>query len=249
MKRLLGVFVAVAGVLVLVAAVLPGTVLARTAAPPAQTTQECNKVKVCVHVIGPWVAVPATGEATWLLECAKRQGSVGGTDVRASSTHIHVWFEGQISAPITQGTTTGSFLLFHAVSDNGQPGSFEARLGCIPVKKTSSSRSTVSARSAMAQLPGTVGGVPLDPRATTVVLQPGSIQTTSEACPKKEHSLGNWSALAFITTSPPAVPLFKDVSVRTTVGDDGTVKASIQTTSALTVDDQGEVQIGSVCTL
>jgi hypothetical protein len=248
MKRVLGVFVAVASVAALVAAMLAPGALAKTAAAAPKTTQECNKVKVCVHVVGPWVAVPATGEATFLLECAKRQGSVGGTDVRASSTDIHVWFEGQISAPIMEGTTTGSFLLFHAVSGNGKPGSFEPFLGCIPVKKTSSSRSTVSARIAAAPLPGTVGGVPIDPRATDVTLQPGSTQTTSETCPKKEQLLGNWSALAFNTKGPPDISLFNKVAVKSAVGNDAKVTGAIQTASSMPVDAEAEVQIGAVCT-
>jgi hypothetical protein len=246
MKRSLKLAVVVASLLVLAGAVFAAASLARTAAAP-QTTQECNKVKVCVHVVGPWVAVPATGEATWLLECAKRQGSVGGTDARASSVHVHVWFDGQIGAPIQQGITTGSFLLFHAVTDNGKPGSFEPLMGCIPIKKQSSSRSTLSARRIAAPLPGTPVGVPLQPRATLVVLQAGSKQTTSQACQKKETLVGSWSGLAFGTKQPPDVaPVLGAVTVKTSV--EGTsVKAAIQTGGSLPLTDEAEVQIGAVC--
>jgi hypothetical protein len=246
MKRSLELFGVVAGLLVLAGALFAAASLARPSAAP-QTTQECNKVKVCVHVVGPWVAVPATGEATWLLECPKRQGSVGGDDVRASSVHVHVWFDGQIGAPIMQGITTGSFLLFHAVTDDGKAGSFEPFLGCIPIKKQSSSRSTLSARRVAAgSLPGTPVGIPLDPRATTVVLQAGSKQTTSQACPKKETLVGSWNGLAFNTKAPPDLSHVGAVTTKTSA-EGNSVKGAIQTSSTLPLTDEAEVQIGAVC--
>jgi hypothetical protein len=246
MRRPVKLFVVVASLLVLAGAVFAAAGLARTSAAP-QTTQECNKVKVCVHVIGPWVAVPATGEATWLLECSKRQGSVGGTDARASSVHIHVWFDGQIGAPISQGVTTGSFLLFHAISDDGKAGSFEARLGCIPIKKQSSSRSTLSARRAAA-VPGTPVGVPLDPYATSIVLSVGSKQTASQACPKKETLVGSWSGLAFNSTGPPAnvAAALGKVTTKTSV-EGSSVNGVVQTSSSFPGPTTAEVQIGAVC--
>lgn len=245
MTRSLKLFVAVASVLVLVGAVFATAGLARSSAGP--TTQECNKVKVCIHVVGPWVAVPATGEATWLLECPKRQGSVGGTDARASSVHIHVWFDGQIGAPISQGVTTGAFLLFHAISDDGKAGSFEPLLGCIPIKKQSSSRSTLSARR-VASIPGTPVGVPLDPEATTVTLSAGAKQTANQACPKKEILVGSWDGLAFNTQGPPpnVAELLGMVTTKTAV-EGGSVKGVIQTTSSLPSNGNAEVQIGAVC--
>jgi hypothetical protein len=246
MKRSLRLFAVVASLLALAGAVFAAGSLARSAAAP-QTTQECNKIKVCVHVVGPWVAVPATGEATWLLECAKRQGSVGGTDARASSVHVHVWFDGQIGAPISQGVTTGSFLLFHAVSDNGQAGSFEPFLGCIPIKKQSSSRSTLSGRRIAAPLPGTPVGVPLDPRATLVALSAGSSQTASQACPKKETLVGSWSGIAFSSQGPPAdvSSVLGAVAVKTSA-EGNSVKGVIQT-GAVSLTDEAEAQIGAVC--
>jgi hypothetical protein len=246
MRRSYRLVVVVASLLVLAGAVFAAGSVARDAAAP-QTTQECHKVKVCVHVVGPWVAVPASGEATWLLECSKRQGSVGGTDARASSVHVHVWFDGQIGAPISQGVTTGAFLLFHAISDDGKAGSFEPLLGCIPIKKQSSSRSTLSARRVASGIPGTPVGVPLQPRATLVVLQAGSKQTTVETCQKKETLVGSWYGLAFSTKTPPDVtPVLSAVTVKTS--PEGTsVKAAIQTGSSLPLTDEAEVQIGAVC--
>jgi hypothetical protein len=247
MKRSLKLLGVVASVLLLAGAVFAAAGLARTTAAP-QTTQECNKVKVCVHVIGPWVAVPATGEATWLMECPKRQGSVGGTDVRASSVHVHVWWDAQIGAPISQGVTTGAFLLFHAIADDGKAGSFEPRLGCIPIKKQSSSRSTLSARRAAAPLPGTPVGVPLDPRATVVVLSAGSKQTASEACPKKETLVGSWSGLAINSTGPPdnIAGILAAVTIKTSA-EGASVNGVTQTSSSLPGPAATQAQIGAVC--
>jgi hypothetical protein len=247
MKRALRLVVVLAGLLVLAGAVFAAGSLARGSAA-APTTQECHKVKVCVHVVGPWVAVPATGEATWLLECPKRQGSVGGTDSRASSVHVHVWFDGQIGAPISQGVTTGAFLLFHAISDDGKAGSFEPLLGCIPVKKQSSSRSTLSARRIATPLPGTPVGVPLDPRATVVVLAAGSKQTASETCPAKEVLVGSWDGLAFNTKGPPDdVAAALNIVTTKTSAEGSSVKGAVQTGSSLPATDEAEVQIGAVC--
>jgi hypothetical protein len=236
-----------AGLLMVAAATFAAASLAQPQAAP-QTTQECNKVKVCVHVVGPWVAVPGTGEATWLLECPKRQGSVAGTDARASSAHIHIWFDAQNGAPIQQGITTGSFLLFHAISDDGKPGAFEPFLGCIPTKAQSSSRSTLSARRvrAASALPGTAVGVPLDPHAKLVALEVGSTQTATQTCPTGETLVGSWSGLAFNTRTPPDVASVLGIVSTTTTVVGRSVKGVIQTGS-LPFADEPVVQIGAVC--
>ena len=70
--------------LAVVGAALATTVTA-TAAP-----QECAGIPTCIDVPGPWVAVPARGEAKFLLDCPQRRGVVGGVDALASSRDIHV---------------------------------------------------------------------------------------------------------------------------------------------------------------
>ena len=100
-------------------------------AVPPSPRKECHNVRHCVSVIGPWVAVPAGGVATYLLDCPKRHGFVGGTDARASSSSVVVWFDGQIGSPVRQSVTTGPFLLFHATTTNGRPGSFQPTIGCV----------------------------------------------------------------------------------------------------------------------
>jgi hypothetical protein len=254
MRRLL---LLAGSLLVLVAAVFAALALAGSpfyaVAPPK--SHQCDGVKGCNLVVGPWVVVPAHGEATYLVSCPKRQGSVGGSDARASSKHVHVWFDAQISAPIAQGTTTGPFLLFHGVTDNGKPGAFEPLLGCILPLDPSSIRSTVSARVAPASTE-TTSGVPLQPRAKVVVLQAGTKQRTTETCPGGQKLIGSWSALAFVTTvknslvalltPPPDLSHDGAVTATTTLAG-RTVHGVIQTDKSLPFDPLAEVQIGAIC--
>jgi hypothetical protein len=211
--------------------------------PPSQR-QECHNVKDCVSVIGPWVVVPAKGEATFLLVCPKERGFVGGTDSRASSRSIHVWFDGQIGAPISQSVTTGDSLLFHAVAKNGRQGVFQPVIGCITLQKHANGRSTVSARASAP--PGTSAGPPLDYQMQTVVLNAGTNQTALAACTAREKLVGSWDALAFVTIDPPS--LRHVGAVKTTTRSVGNaVRASIQTSFSLPFSPLAEVQVGAVC--
>ncbi len=260
MRRVCRLLIVAGSLLALGAAAFASGSLARPAGSPFYAvappkTRQCNNVKGCLLVVGPWVTVPANGEATFLLTCRKRQGSVGGTDARTSSKHVHVWFDAQVSAPIVQGTTTGPFLLFHAVTDDGKPGSFEPLLGCIAPQYPSSIRSTVSARSAPA-LPGTTNGVPLQPRAKLVVLYAGAKQRATASCVGNEKLVGSWSSLVFVTTvrnslvdllTPPP-NLAHDGAVRTTtVLARHKVVGTIQTDKSLPFRPLAEVQIGAIC--
>jgi hypothetical protein len=260
MRRALRLLVVAGSLLALVAAALASGSLAKQTASPFYAvappkSRQCNNVKGCLLVVGPWVAVPANGETTFLLNCRKRQGSVGGSDARLTSKHVHVWFDGQISAPISQGTTTGPFLLFHAVTDNGKPGAFEPLLGCIAPQYPSSIRSTVSARVATA-LPETTNGVPLQPRANIVVLYAGAKQKAITSCTGGEKLIGSWSALAYITsernsvvallTPPPSLAHDGAVTAKTALVGRKVV-GTIQTDKSLPFIPLAEVQIGAIC--
>jgi hypothetical protein len=260
MRRALRLLVVAGSLAALVAAALASGSLAKQAASPFYAvappkSRQCKNVKGCLLVVGPWVAVPANGETTFLLTCPKRHGSVGGSDSQVTSKHVHVWFDAQISSPIIQGTTTGPFLLFHAVTDNGKPGAFEPLLGCIAPQYPSSIRSTVSARVAT-DLPGTTSGVPLDPRATLVVLYAGAKQKATTSCTGRERLVGSWSALAFVTsernsivallTPPPSLAHDGDVTTKTALAG-GEVVGTIQTDKSLPFRPLAEVQIGAIC--
>jgi hypothetical protein len=226
MRRVLPLVILAATLLTLAAAVFEGISLATTAGTPfylvPSPTKECHNVSNCVAVSGPWVVVPAKGEATFLFGCPVRRGFiVGGTDARASSSNVRVWFDGQLGAPIgfpPSSVKEGGVLLFHAVTDNERPGSFQPILGCVSLTP-SSKVATVSLRRA-AVLPGTTPGAALDLRAKEVVLSRLTSQPTTESCPPREQLVGSWSALAFDTTAPPGPPYVGAATVKTVaVGD------------------------------
>ncbi len=178
-------------------------------------TKECTNVKDCVGVPGPWVVVPAGGEATFLFGCPERRGFVvGGTDARVSSGHIHIWFDGRIGGPVgvPLNTKGGAVLLFHATTNDGKEASFQPILGCVSLTQKNK-RSTVSA------LPGLPPGPPVDLRSELVLVRISrypSDQTTTLACGRNEHLIGSWHGLAFGTPTAPDRAHAESVSAKTT---------------------------------
>jgi hypothetical protein len=254
---------AVAGCLaVLVGSALVSGGIAQTAGSPfylvpPQPRQECNGVKQCISQIGPWVVVTPGAESTFLLVCPQksglfggtvagaRHGYVGGTDTRASSPKIQVWFDGQIGSPIMQSVTTGGSLLFHAITANGKPGTFEPVIGCIRLTQRTNGRSTVSARRAAA-VPGTNAGVPLDLQARNLVLVAGTAQSVSVSCPKGEKVVDSWKALAFATEDPPALRHLGDVTAKLSVTA-RKVSVAVSTAQSLPFVPLAEIQVGAAC--
>jgi hypothetical protein len=179
-------------------------------------TTECKRVKNCVGVVGPWVEVPAHREATFLFACSsRREFVVGGTDARASSSKVRVWFDGRLGAPIGStppGGGAGAFLLFHASASDGRHGWFQPILGCVSLTQKTK-RSTVSV------VPGARPAGPLDLRAVNVDLRldgPLAKPTTRLRCPKRETLVGHWSAFAVGSPNPPGRSLAGAVSIATT---------------------------------
>jgi hypothetical protein len=215
-------------------------------AVPPSPRKECHNVNHCLSVIGPWVVAPSSGQASWLLVCPKRRGYVGGTDTRASSAAVRVWFEGQIGSPVKQSVTTGAFLLFHGVTTNRRAGSFQPTVGCIKLLHHTTGRSTVSARQA-GPLPGTNAGQPLDLYAKTVVLTAGTVQRRTATCAKGERLVESWAQLAFGSQDPPPLRSIGRVRIRTVESRDS-VTAVIQTASSLPFVPLAEVQVGAKCT-
>ena len=219
---------------VLAAALALGAVAANAAAPAA--TNECNGIRDCVRVKGPWVVVPASGTVSYLLDCPRRRGIVGGVDALASSPDVHVWFDGQLGAPVAPGRTTTRYGFFHALSAAHRPGAFQPRLGCILTNPAN--RSTLSARA--------VPGPPLLLAATTLPLRPGVVRTTTIGCIPGQRLVDSWYAVAFRTAGAPNVALADAIRVERTVR--GTkISVSIVTSEALPRGSRAEVQLGVMC--
>ena len=245
MRRALSAFAGLVGALTLALAVLPANAASppTKVAPPVPQTHECDKVGVCIHVTGPWVAVPANGEVTFLLECPKRGGAVGGSDARASSAAVRVWFDAQFGSPVSLGVTTHAFLLWHAVSLNGKPGSFQPLIGCVPGKQRSPPPSTLSARVVPA---GKDPGVSLEPRAKNLVVLPGEQQTGKESCMPHERLIGSWDSIAFIQTGPPDLQYVSMITRNLKVVANSRVVDAIHSDPSLPISGT-VVQVGAVC--
>jgi hypothetical protein len=201
----------------------------------------CKGLKNCITVGGPWVAVPAQGEANFLLECPKRKGTVGGVDALASSQDVRMEWDAYLGAPLHSGTTTGSIVFFRAASAGGRPGLLQPYLGCVPTPPQNP-RATTSARVVRVTRPGK----PVDRWQTTVTLHAGH-QTATRACGAKgERLLGGWQATAFRSADAPDPALAAKVHVSLTVGD-GRVAVSIQTDAGISDAAFPEVQVGATC--
>jgi hypothetical protein len=215
------------------------------AAPSAQSNlglkaNPCKGVKNCVTVGGPWVAVPSSGEANFLMECPKRSGTIGGIDALATSADVRVVWEGNVGSPVRPGTTTTFLAYFHAYSTLGHDGLFQPYIGCIPSPKVNP-RSTVSARIAR---PGPSG---LDHWQTLVDIKGGTTQKVIRGCGGKgEHLLDAWQSVAFAASTAPSPELANKVHVTLTIAH-GAVVASIRTDAGMPAVAQPKVQIGAVC--
>ena len=222
-------------VLVTVAAVLA---FAATTVSAGAATNECRGITACIPVAGPWVLVPAHGQATYLLTCPGGRSIVGGLDAQASSRAVRVSFDGRIGAPVSPGVTTTRYALFRAVSTSGRAQTFQPRLGCIPTQG-GGGRSTVSARV-------TPAGPSLELRSRIVIIGPGQVRFAKVACLASEQLVGTWHAIAFRVKQPPKLGAGTLVDVtRTIVGRKVVVTATA--TDGLSIDVHPVVQVGAEC--
>jgi hypothetical protein len=247
----------VASLVVLLATALTGGGAARTSGSPfyvvpsagVPVTTECHNLAYCYGVHGPWVVVPARGEATFLFGCPERAAELGafllgGTDALASSKHVHVWYDGLLGAPFgaqTQNSTAG--LLFHAATDNGKSGSFQPVLGCIDLIQASKF-STVSAVRPAVPPAGTRSAPSPSLKVTFALLEPGWDRPISLSCPSHNTLVGSWGAATFGTQGPPVFPHPGPVTI-TSVDRGGAVHAQVRTASW--VPYLIRIQIGVMC--
>jgi len=210
--------------------VLVGAVLANGA---NAATGECAGIPTCIDVPGPWVAVPATGEAKFLLDCPQRRGVVGGVDALATSRDVHVTFDALLGGPVAPGRTTTRYAFFRAVSAHHHEGLFQPRIGCIP-SSTGGPQTTAYVV--------TPAGPPLDLAAATMLVRPGTVKHATLGCANSEHLVDSWDATAFATPVP---PVFADAVqvVRTT--RKGVVGVTITANEAL--PRAAIVQVGVRC--
>jgi hypothetical protein len=220
----------VLGVLVcgLAVAALPGV---------AGAADECNGIPRCIPVEGPWVAVPAAGEAKFMLQCPQGRGVIAGTDAQASTPDVRATFDGILGSPVSFGRTTNSTVLFRAVSAHHRQGLFKPFIGCIP--SPTSVRNTIATKASPL-------GAPLDLRAVTLKLTPGLQRKVTIACPTGESLVDSWNATAFTSTAAPSPALAAAVHVSSRIVKGHAVLA-IAASEALPRGARAVLQIGVRC--
>jgi hypothetical protein len=179
------------------------------------------------------VAVPARGEAKFLLDCPRRRGVVGGVDALASSRDIHVTFDALLGGPVAPGRTTTRYAFFRAVSGHHRIGLFEPRIGCIP-------SSSGGPQTTAYQI--TPAGPALDLAAATISVKPGTVRRTTIGCANGAHLVDSWDATAFATPVP---PVFADAVEVVRTLHKGQVAVKISVSEAL--PRPALVQIGVRC--
>ena len=90
-----------------------GLALAALAAGPALGANECDGLRVCLPVAGPWVVVPAGG-VDYELACPLAGYIIGGVDARVATRDVDVSFRGEPGSPVGPGVTTRRSAVFHA---------------------------------------------------------------------------------------------------------------------------------------
>jgi hypothetical protein len=198
---------------------------------------ECNGIPRCIPVEGPWVSVPASGEAKFLLQCPQGRGIVAGTDALANTPDVRASFDGILGSPVSFGRTTNSAALFRAVSAHHRAGLFKPFVGCIP--SPTSVRNTIATKASPL-------GAPLDMRAVTLKLTPGFQRKVTIACPNGESLVDTWNATAFTTAAAPSPALAAAVHVSSRIVK-GHAELAIAASEALPPTAQAVLQIGVRC--
>lgn len=213
---------------------------------PAQATNECRGLPVCVRVAGPWVVVPGSSlsprpPVEFQLSCP-RGFVVGGLDAELTDRAIEVEFGGRLASPVSPGATTSRSALFQATytGPSARGPSFRPHLGCLPTSGGGSG--PVPYRRLAAVFPP---GEPTIRRVRNVQLRPGALQRVASACGANERLISSWHAVAFYTRQAPSSSLIQGVRTKRRVRGKR-VEVRVQSGTAL----QGVraiVQVGAIC--
>ena len=217
-----------------------GLALAALVAGPALGAGECDGLRVCLPVAGPWVVVPAGG-VDYELACPLAGYIIGGIDARVAARDVDVSFRGEPGSPVGPGVTTRRSAVFHAerAQVGGGASSFQPFIGCIPTSGGGGRALTGLATRA-------AGIKPTQPLRSIVVnarLQSRS-KTIRVVCPAGSRLVGSSSATAFRQTPAPSDRQLASVSVRRVVVD-GAVVARVMATEA--AGPKAEVQVRAIC--
>jgi len=193
------------------------------AAEAAQAADECEGLRVCVPIAGPWVVVPPSSgtnrqQVRYQLTCP-RGYVVGGLDAELSNRAIDVGFLGRLGSPVNPGISTSRSVVFVAsfVGEGARAPTFRPHIGCIPA-----AGSGIRIPTAVTAFPP---GQPTNLRVRTVRVRPGAV-TVIQACTARERLVGASHAIGFFRRTPPNASLVATVtSARTVSGSRVVVRA------------------------
>jgi hypothetical protein len=213
-------------------------------AEPAQATNECRGLMVCVRVSGPWVVVPAArgvprAKVEYQLSCP-RGFVVGGLDAELSDRPLDITFLGKLGSPVNPGVTTSRAAVFNATYAGapGRASSFRPHLGCVP--SSGGGSGPVPYKLSAAFPPGE----PTIRRVNNVRLRPLQTRAT-RACAGGERLISGWHAVGFYTSSAPSATLLSSVvAVRSYRGGRVDVQARVGTAVS---GVRAVLQVGAVC--
>jgi len=209
------------------------------------------------------VIVAASGVTDYVLSCPQHGSFAGGVDALATSRDIRVTFDGLLGSPIAAGRTTGSAILFEAVSANHRLGAFRPSIGCIPASskspqtvaftsgrggggRSTSVRTTLTARAGQPAAI-TPAGPPVTFSDRTMKLKAGAVQRASVSCAAGQKLVDGWSATAFGGPTPPDLALARLIRTRLEIHAHD-VSVAVATEGSIRPGAQPQLQLGARCT-
>lgn len=228
----------------LLASALAAAVAAGGAAP-AHATNECRGLQVCVHVAGPWVAVPAPAgvprpRVEYQLSCP-RGYIVGGLDAERSDRDIDISFVGKLGSPVNPGVSTSRAAVFVATYAGraATAVTFRPHIGCIPSSGGGGGPVPYLVAAAAAPLQTTIR------RVTTLHVRVGSTQRAVRACAAGERLVAGAHAIGFYTLRPPSAAIVSAVRARQQFSADR-IAVTVRSTFAVS-GVRAVVQVSAVC--
>jgi hypothetical protein len=221
----------------LVVLALATAALAAVAAAPADATNECKGLQVCVPITGPWVLTSSTAAVQYQLPCPKNY-LVAGLDAELSVRGIEVSFQGALGSPVNPGVTTTTAAVFSArlVRGHDPAASFRPHVGCIP-----SSGGGQRVPTSFRVFPP---GRPTLPEMTEIPVRAGTHRYVKR-CATGERLVSASHAIAFYTDTPPTRALASSVAVTQAVSG-GRLHVSVHATGAV-LEVRTVVQVDLVC--
>jgi hypothetical protein len=207
------------------------------AAAPANATNECRGLQVCVPVAGPWV-LASPGQVEFQLACPKRF-VVGGLDAELSSRGIDVGFVGSLGSPVNPGITTSKEAVFlgRLVRGRDSAASFRPHIGCVPA--SGGGQRAPTAYHAFAP------GKPSVRHVTQISVRPGRLRHYAGRCAPNEKLVAATHAIGFFGDAPPSASLARSVHVTQRVAA-GRVQLTIRAGRAI-AGSRAIVQLDLVC--